>query len=92
MIRRPPPVGSHHRSEDSDFILDIEGMPNIKCEQAFDRPNNECWQGSRGLVPDIQRDNAHVDDGEGVRWYSNPGETGGSHGEVDKEPANPNAN
>ena len=84
-------MGAHPHAEDSDFILDTEGLPKLKCEQAFERPNDEYQRGYRGLIPEIQNGNSHVDDGSGVRQYSNPGETGGSHGGVAGEPANPNS-
>ena len=84
-------MGAHPRAEDGDFILEIEGLPKLKCEQAFERPNDEARQGFRGGIPEVQRGNAHVDDGVGVRRHSNPEETGGSHGGVAGETTDQNA-
>ena len=91
MIQIPPPVGEQTRAKDSDFILEIEGPPYLKCEQAFKRPNDEARQGSHEGIPEAQCGNGHADDGSVVRRYSNPGETGGSHGGVARETSNPNS-
>ena len=84
-------MGSHPCAEDRDFILDIEVLPKIKYEQAFERPNDEYRQVSREGVPEVQHGNSHVDDGAGVGQYSNPVKTGGLHGGVAGKSANPNA-
>ena len=50
----------------SDFILDIEGLPKIKSDQDFERPNNESQQGYRGGIHEVQYCNSRVDNVSGV--------------------------
>ena len=62
-------MGAQPCAEDIDFILDIEGLPNLKCEQVFchfKRPNGESRKGSCGGITEVQHDNDHVDDGAGL--------------------------
>ena len=84
-------MGAHPHTEYSDFIFDIEGQSKLKCDQAFERPNDEARREPPGIIPGVQSVNDHVDDGSGLRQYSNPGDTGGSHGGESDEPADPNS-
>ena len=75
----------------SDFILDIEGLPKIKSDQDFERPNNESQQGYRRLIPEVQHGNDHVGGRAGVSQYSKSVEPVESHRGVAGKPANPNS-
>ena len=67
MIQRPPSVVAQHHAEDSEFILKIEGLTKLKCNQSLKRPEYGSRKGSSLGIPEVQRGNAHVDYGAGVR-------------------------
>ena len=60
-------MGEHPRTEDSDFILYIEGLPKLKCKQASNRSNVEAQQVSHGGIPEVYRGDYHMDYGAGIR-------------------------
>ena len=83
-------MGADPRAEDSDFILETEGLTKLKCEQEFEELNDKTRWWSRGGISKFQRGNDKVDDESEVRKYSNTGEMGGSHGGVYGNQANLN--